>query len=470
MPGRSGRSAAACLLLLATLLVAPATSWSQSEPGAETVFAPFVSRVRLAISDPRVRITWNDAEQIVTSYRVYRSTEPITTGTLGDAELVGTAEPGDEGFIDVPPAPGDYYYAVVAENPAGDPYPVIIPGRNASYRAVAIENVATEAERAARVRDLDATVVRTEGRSAIEITAVASREGRTIAVYRSTEPIETEAGLADASLVREVPSESPRLVDLPVPGVGYYYAAVDARLLLAGGLEIAPGENATVEPTEIPLDVARAAGVATDGPAADARPEPTEQPPADEPTPEREAPAQAAELPAEADLEVVFTPEVAPGRGVPLPFLQLQSQLATGRRLSDPRILIPERSALRPQAEAAVESLLARMTPEAPAQSGPTILPDDRLPEPEGAEYTLRTILDGPFRRMAWESALEHFRNYFTLPLTPEFEARAHFYRAQIYYFLGQEQRAVLEFLLARDAYYVEVEAWLDRILGNGGA
>ncbi|MFW5814483.1 MAG: tetratricopeptide repeat protein, partial [Spirochaetota bacterium] len=192
---------------------------------------------------------------------------------------------------------------------------------------------------------------------------------------------------------------------------------------------------------------------------------------ADEPTPEREATATEppAEPPAEADLEVVFSPEVAPGRGVPLPFLQLQSQLATGRRLSDPRILIPERSTLGPEAEAAVESLLARMTPESPVQSGATILPDDRLPEPEGAEYTLRTILDGPFRRMAWESALEQFRNYFTLPLTPELEARAHFYRAQIYYFLGQEQRAVLEFLLARDTYYVEVEAWLDRILGHGG-
>jgi hypothetical protein len=440
MPGRRGPRSTLSLVLCATFVFIPALSWSQADARSEPVFAPFASRVRLAIADPRVRITWTDAEGIVTDYRIYRSTEPITTETLGEAELAGTADPGDEGFIDVPPAPGEYYYAVVAENPAGDPYPVIIPGRNASYRAVEIENLATEAERAARVSDLDAAVVRAEGRSAIEVTAIATREGRTIAVYRSTEPIAAEADLAEAALVREVPSESPRLVDLPVPGVGYYYAAVDAGLLLAGGLEITPGENATLEPSAIPLSTT----------------------PAEERGP--------TGVPPEADLQVVFEPEATPGRGVPLPFLRLQSRLATGRRLGDPRILIPERSQLRPESETAVASLLARLGPDRSTAPGPTILPDDRLPDPEGAEYTLRTILDGPFRRMAWESALEQIRNYLTLPLTPELEARAHFYRAQIYSFLGDERRAVLEFLLARDAYYVEVERWLGRILGDGGA
>lgn len=473
MTRRRAREAAFALIILSAFLTGPTTAWSQSDAGDETVFAPFASQVRLAISDPRVRITWNDAGGIVTDYRIYRSTEPITTETLAAAEIVGTAEPGDEGFIDVPAAPGAYYYAVVAEDPSGNPYPVVIPGRNASYRAVEIENLATEAERAARVRDLDAAVVRAEGRSAIEITAVTSREGRTIAVYRSTDPITTEADLADASLVREVPSESPRLVDLPVPGVGYYYAAVDAGLLLAGGLEITPGANATVEPTEIPLDTARAtprdeAPATGASPTDRPQPEPDAGTQADEPPPAAETPV--SEPPAKADLEVVFEPEVAAGRGVPLPFLQLQSQLASGRRLGDPRILIPERSQLRPEAEAAVESLLTRLEPQRRAEPGVTILQDDRLPEPEGAEYTLRTILDGPFRRMAWESALEQIRNYLTLPLTPELEARAHFYRAQAYYFLGERQRAVLEFLLARDLYYVEVEAWLERILGDGGA
>lgn len=467
MPGRRGRAVVLHLVLLTALVLVPTIVWSQADAGGEVVFAPFASQLRLAISDPRVRITWNDAADIVTDYRIYRSTEPITTESLGDAELVGTAGPDDEGFIDVPPDPGAYYYAVVAENPAGDPYPVIIPGRNASYRAVEIENLATEAERAARVRGLNAAVVRAEGRSLIEVTAVASREGRTVAVYRSTEPIATEADLADASLVREVPSESPRLLDLPVPGVGYYYAAVDAGLLLAGGLEITPGENATVEPAEIPLATTR------DEPAPSARPAPSSDPAGEQPstpTSARELETAPGEIRPEADLEVVFEPEAIVGRGVPLPFLQLQSQLATGLRLADPRILIPERSQLRPAAEAALESLLARIEPEPSTEHGPTFLPDDRLPDPEGAEYTLRTILDGPFRRMAWESALEQIRNFLTLPLTPELEARAHYYRAQIYYFLGDEQRAVLEFLLARDAYYVEVETWLGRILGDGGA
>ncbi|MFW5743297.1 MAG: hypothetical protein ACOC2D_08470 [Spirochaetota bacterium] len=470
MLSRRGPRSTLYLALCATFVFVPALSWSQADAHSEPVFAPFASRVRLAIADPRVRITWADAEAVLSDYRIYRSTEPITTETLGEAELIGTADPGDEGFIDVPPAPGEYFYAVVAENPAGDPYPVIIPGRNASYRAVEIENLATEVERAARVRGLDAALVRAEGRSAIEVTAVATREGRTIAVYRSTEPIAAESDLADASLVREVPSESPRLVDLPVPGVGYYYAAVDAGLLLAGGLEITPGENATLEPTTIPLSTTPDEPARREAESTEGRPAP--QPGiADEQQPEAIADDQRPiDVPPEADLQVVFEPEATPDRGVPLPFLRLQTRLATGRRLGDPRILIPERSQLRPEAEKAVASLLARLEPERSTAPEPTILSDDRLPDPEGAEYTLRTILDGPFRRMAWESALEQIQNYLTLPLTPELEARAHFYRAQIHYFLGDRRRAVLEFLLARDAYYVEVERWLDRILGNSGA
>src|SRR6056297_241984 len=225
-----GRLARRVTLLLFTLVSVAALS-AQSGEAEDAPFAPFVSRLRLSIRDPQVRVTWEDAADILTDYRVYRSREPITNETLSEATFIASVAPGEEAYIDIPPTPGGYHYAVLAESPAGNPYRVVIPGRNASFRAVVIENVATEAERAARVERIDAVVVDTEGRRAIELTAVADREGRSLAVYRATTRIDDVADLANASLVREIDSAEARLIDLPVPGVAYYYAAVDSALL-----------------------------------------------------------------------------------------------------------------------------------------------------------------------------------------------------------------------------------------------
>jgi hypothetical protein len=461
MHHRRERSLTGSLLAIVIVLclLPAAETGAQTEERADEVFAPFVSRLRLAIRDPQVRITWEDSPDLITTYRVYRSTEPITNESFPQAELVATVEPGEEAFIDIPPEPGDYYYSVLAERPSGTPYRIVIPGRNASFRAVAIENIATEAERAARIVRIDAALVRAQGQPAIEVTAVADRDGRTIAIYRSTDPLDNPSDLENASLVREVPSGAIRVIDLPVPGVPYYYAAVDSGLLLAGNATVAPGENATAAPTEIPLRTAAAPETAATEPPSAVRPRPSQQP----------QPAEPATRP---DSERGRQPEpsvsAAPFSGqrrTPLPFLKLDSDLVTGRRLGDTRIVVPRRAELPPEAEADIAALTARVSERPSPDLSPSILPPDQLPDPEGAEYTLRTVLDGPFARMAWESVVEQLDNFLSLPLTSDLEARAHFYRAQAYYFMGDRPRAILEFLLARDRYYVRVQEWLRGVL-----
>jgi hypothetical protein len=52
------------------------------------VFAPFVSRLRVAVRDPQVRITWRDSEDLSDgSYLVYRHTDEINQNTLDAATL-----------------------------------------------------------------------------------------------------------------------------------------------------------------------------------------------------------------------------------------------------------------------------------------------------------------------------------------------------------------------------------------------
>lgn len=444
-------------LLVSFLVLSLAVGTLAAQQTQDEVFAPFVSDLRISIRDPQIRLTWEDAVDLEVAYGIFRSTEPITNESLARAEAVATVSPGTQAYIDVPPEPGRYFYAVLALTPTGAPYRIVIPGRNASFRAVAIEAATPEAVRAAAVRGIEVTVVSSQGQQAVEVVANADRAGRTLAVYRSTEPITRIADLEDASLVREIPSLPGLLVDLPVPGVGYYYAVVDAALLLAGDATITPGLNATEAPVEIPL------------PAIASR-EPRAEPALQAPVATAEPAPAAPEAP--PAVEAVDGIDVGPtvARAVPLPFIQLQNRLATGRRLGDPRIPIPEPQPIDATTDAEIAALLERVGPPAAPADPPAILAIDRAPEPEGAEYTLRTIIEGPFARMAWEAALTQLDNFLLLPLTADLEARAHFYRAQIYYRLGESSRAILELLLARDRYYVEVEAWLDRILTAGGA
>ncbi len=410
------------LLLLACLPTIPGSA--QTTDG-EATDAPLVSRMRLSVRDSQIRVSWEEAEAPVAEYLVYRAGQPITSETVGEAIHVGTVDGSERAYMDSVAEPGDYYYAVVAVDPDGTAHPIIVPDRNASDRPVTIESVATPAEGAARVVRLDWALVERNERTAIEISLVADREGRTVAVYRSTRALSTTGDLEHATLVGKVDSGTAQLIDLPVPGVEYYYAALDVETLLSGRNAIHPGENATLDPAEIPLE--RAAEIRV---------------------PERIAGATIAGV-----------------RRAPLPLLDLQYRLTTGRRLRDPRALVPRPTAVDPETEQRISELLERTGVRRGVEPAPAVLAEDRLPEPQGAEYTLRTIIDGPFRRRAWEEAIVQLENYFTLPLPPDLAARAHFYRAQAYYFTGERQQAILEFVLAREHHYVEVRSWLDHLL-----
>ncbi|MFP4375861.1 MAG: hypothetical protein ACLFP4_02355 [Spirochaetales bacterium] len=422
-------------LVLAIFVSTPLAAQSD---GNEPAFAPFVSRFRLAIADPEVLITWEPAPGPVTGYAIYRSTEEISTASFGEADLVDMVGPEAESYVDIPPEPGSYHYAVVVLTASGAPIRVIIPGRNASFRPVDIAEVATDLQRSADVEQLAAQV---EDPRTIALSLRTDKPGRTIALYRSTRPIISFESLSDATLFREITSQTREVLDFPVPGVEYYYAAVDTARILSGEVAFEAGVNTTGQAISLPLDEAPRATTAT---AEEAEDEPGEE---------------------IAGLSGAAAPSGV--RSMPLPFLQLQNRLSSETALEDPRLGLSERREVSATTLAGVERLLENATAPLVPQPGPAILPEDTAPEPTGAEYTLRTILDGPFVRLAWEEALDQLERFFDLPLNPELQARAHYYRAQLYHFLGQRQTAILEFLLARDRYYVASERWIAHILAS---
>jgi hypothetical protein len=383
------------------------------------VFAPFVSRLRVAVRDPQVRITWRDSEDLSDgSYLVYRHTDEINQNTLDAATLVATVEPGVETYLDTPLEEGNYYYAVIAAEADGRTYPIFVPFRNKTLRPVAVTRLESEEDLAASVYDIDA---RAQDMTVV-LVFTPSRSGRTLAVYRSTAPFSELESIGDATLLQEIESSSRRFVDYPAPGVSYYYGVFDTVLIERGSLEVVEGANAL--PSAVQISLPSQQGIAIQIPRATKRP-------------------------------------------APLPILQLISGLQSGERLATPDI---PRSAtaglLPPSAERAVRQLLAH-TPERPRFAPePVILPEERAGTGEGVQQTLAGIVNGEFAGGDYARAVDLMRILLMLPIGTELEQRVRFYLGQALYFDGRREPAIMEFVIAADGdLYSSAKPWMDGIL-----
>lgn len=385
----------------------------------QEVFAPFASRLRVAVRDPQIRITWRDSEDLEDgSYQILRHTREITTETIRDATVVATVQAGTETWLDSPPEPGSYHYAVLALNAEGTLFPILIPFRNKTIQPVTVTRFETEEDLAVVVQNLAAQSLDTE----ILLRFDASRPGRPIAVYRSTSAILSLEDIAEATLLEEIDSAMRRFTDYPVPGIDYYYGIFDARLIERGTLEVQPGENTLEAPVRIALQ-------------------------------------RMPEIP-------VTVQPASPTRRAPLPILQPSAAVA-GIRPS--REVIPfggEAQAVRPPVERAIERLLASAPATPPFEPAPIILPEERTVRGEGAARTLAQIVEDSFIPRNYEETVELLNSLLLLPLSPDFSRRVRFYLAQALFFSGERERAFMEFLVAsRGSLYEASRPWIDGIL-----
>lgn len=411
-------------ILMAVVVSSFTPLFGQSVVGAEeelTVFAPFVSRLRVGVRDPQVRITWRDSEELEGGvYRVLRSNTEIVAANVDEAQIVARIQPGIETWLDTPPEPGAYHYAVLAESADGTVHSILVPFRNKTIEPVRVTRFETEEERAAIIQNLRAAVQD----NGVTLRFASSRGGRTIAVYRSTAPIRTVEDIGNATFIHEFDSSQGRFVDFPVPGIDYYYSVLDARLIERGTAEVDPGNNSTEAAVRIALR-------------------------------------------RRDDLSVAVSP-AAQTRRAPLPIIQPSAMTAAIRPSTE---VIPHQGVAQPVSpvtEQAIRNLMRqtreaeRFTPTA------TILPEERTVRGVGAARTLAQIIDDTFLTRRYEEAETLLANLLELPLSPEFARRVRFYRGQALYFTGNEERAFLELLSASQGnLYEHTRPWIDGILQN---
>ncbi len=383
------------------------------------VFAPFVSRLRVAVRDPQVRLTWRDAGDLDGgSYRVYRHTTEITSETFPGATLVAKVDPGTETYLDTPMEEGSYFYAVIAADSTDTVYPIFVPFRNKTIRAITVAQLETEEDLAASIYNIEALIQE----NAVVVRFETSRGGRDLVVYRRTTPFQTLEDIRGATLINQFESTTRRFADFPVPGVDYYYGVFDKALIERGSVSITAGGNTLVDPVRIGLDTA-ASGVRIQFPQATKR-------------------------------------------RAPLPILQLARDIRTGERLA--RNPVPQQSQGRMSgpAETAVSYLLSRAPEPRVFQPQPVILPEERIDDGEGAARTLAQIVQTDFSEGRYATAADMLRNLLTLPLSAPLERRARFYLGQALFFDGRREPAFMEFVLASEGeLFSNTRPWIDGIL-----
>jgi hypothetical protein len=406
-------------------LPAPAAADTGATGGedADTTFAPFINRLRVAVKEPQVRLTWEDIAGFQGGYRIYRHTEEINQDNLAKAELVNEVGQGEQFYTDIPPRTGKYFYAVLACETGGNIYQIFIPFRNKTMTAVAITIAPRSEDLASDISAFQAQVVA----QSIQIELSSSRNTRPIAIFRGANPLVTANDILKAVQVWTGTGRLVKIVDYAVPGVPYYYAAVDTEAFQKGLWTLNPGKNTLKDPVEIPL------GSKT--------------------------------------VTVVGLDNQKPIRVMPLPILTLPDLGGTQPVLegTNPTSV---NQALDPATRAKVRNLLAGLKGGQAGRKNPELLPTDRLQlegralqPPTGESKTLAEILAKDFTRTNWDESIRQLGNFLTVPLPRNLQSKAHFYLAQAYYQNGRYKEALMEFLFVQDELPDYAQPWIDNTL-----
>jgi hypothetical protein len=379
------------------------------------VFAPFVSRISAEVKNNLIRLSWADSQDIRGPVYIYRSILPFDE-TYPPSRLRPVEVPyGVQSYIDEQESSGTFYYYIAASDTSGQRYDIYLPYNN--MVSVTLGNLLGQFEgrqnlspAAAGIFSLEAVV---QGDGVIIRYRTVDGAKDTV-LYRSVRPITQTADLVNAVIVQS--GVKTPFTDYPVPGIPCYYAVIFEEELTTGQVGIFPGYNATITAAEIPAGRYR---VGLPGSQEDIR-------------------------------------------SMPLPQISLYTTLSGANVFSDP-----------PPIELSAEAAQAVAGLGAPKKRPPRreklsrVFAQDMEAPGGGEDYTLRSIVQGPFIKQDWKGAREELIRFLSLPRSGTSEVRARFYLGQSYYFSGYSREALFEFLMVQPHHPEESGMWIQATLAN---
>ena len=118
------------LLIVFLLLCTPVFTQVNS------IFTPFVSRIKIQQQKNSITISWKDTDDVEGNCIIYRHTAVITENNLSQAVKIARVPKGVEYYEDFPPyTHTNYYYLVLMEDNESLLHEVFIPFRNTTSKA-----------------------------------------------------------------------------------------------------------------------------------------------------------------------------------------------------------------------------------------------------------------------------------------------------------------------------------------------
>jgi hypothetical protein len=383
----------------------------QESPEAR-VFAPFVSRISAEVRNNLIRLSWVDSEDIRGPVYIYRSIVPFDEAHPPFRIRPIEVPYGVQSYIDEQENSGTLFYYIAASDILGQRYDIYLPYNNTI--SVTLRNLLGQLEEtqnlnpaASGIFSLEAVV---QGDGVIIRYRTVDGTKDTV-LYRSVRPIKQIGDLLSAVIVQS--GFNPPLTDYPVPGIPYYYAVIFEEELTTGRVGIFPGYNATLTAVEIPVGRYRVG-------LPDSR----------------------------EDI-----------RSMPLPQISLYTAVSGTGVFSDTPVSIE----LSREAARTVAGLGASRPPK--PEKLPRVFAQDMEVPAGGEDYTLRSIVQGPFIKQDWNGTREALISFLSLPRSEAAEARARFYLGQSSYFSQNSRDALFEFLMVQPYYPEETGAWIQATL-----
>jgi len=148
-----------------------------------------------------------------------------------------------------------------------------------------------------------------------------------------------------------------------------------------------------------------------------------------------------------------------------LPFLDLKSNIETGKLLLDLPSELPLQYALSNQSKLIVTEILNNIYKENLPDLTPVINPEDLVTSQKSEEYQLKRILESDFKDQNWKKAYELFTNFLSVDHSEKLKTKAHFYRAQVLFFQDKYRESFMEFTLAGNNPELKIKPWINTIL-----
>lgn len=371
-----------------------------SEDMNTNLHAPFVSRLSAKLNGSEVILNWRDSpDSSDMVYEIRRYKDAITAENLNDTERVAVIARGIQTYTDRPAEGKPWWYAVVTSS-GGETVKLIIPWRNALGIPVTVFPGTQQLSNAAELYSLSAEAAG----ATVSLNYDADRPGREIAIFRSTGPMNTLEAIDHAVKVGSSTAQYGGMEDSPLPGITWYYTAVDTGLIESGYPDWFE-KAAFSSPITLSLGETR----------------------------------------------IFFESSIRPA---PLPLLRRRE--------------MPDRAPISAEATAALSATLDPVQGRLWVQPEPEILDIDRGNTDNRRQQILKEILEDSFANQNWTEANEElFALSATNGLDDAAKARILFYRGQCQYYLDDLRSAFLSFLVASDYYYPESRKWMLRIYGD---